>query len=124
MSSSPFSLVVFLGLTLSASASCFAASVQTLDTPSFKVKIEVQCDEGEVSCNKVLYTGTSKKSGQAITLKGMSLHTKCADGKTPCRFLGYQFKSGNILYQVFDEGILLVKNGDKVLVQENGTWQD
>ena len=94
----------------------------TLITPSFTVKIDVQCEEGNVTCDKVGYLGTSRKTGKSLSLRGKTLHGMCADGVTPCRFLGYAFKNGDTSYLVLDEGTLLVKRGDEVLLKENGKW--
>lgn len=95
----------------------------TLTTPSFVIQIKTHCAEGDVSCDNVSYIGTSKKSGKAISLRGKTLHSLCADGVTPCRFLGYEFKSGAIRYRVLEGGELIVTQGQKVLVQEAGDWQ-
>jgi len=46
-----------------------------LETQNFIVKIESACIEGEVSCDNYTYTGTSKKSGKSIELKGSSWHS-------------------------------------------------
>jgi hypothetical protein len=47
----------------------------------------------------------------------------CADGQTPCRFLGYRFANGNEIYEVSEEGWLTVTQAGKVLLQEQGEWQ-
>ena len=94
-----------------------------LDTPGFKVTIESGCGEGEVACDDYTYTGTSKRSGNSITLQGSSWHTVCADGVTPCRFIGYRFRNGNVVYRVYESGLLEVIEGeDRVLVRQQGTW--
>lgn len=95
-----------------------------LETESYLISIESNCEEGEVSCNDLIYTGTSKKSGNTITLKGSTWHTLCADGVTPCRFLGYKFENCNTIYYIRDSGLLeIIKNGDKILVSEQGIWK-
>jgi hypothetical protein len=93
----------------------------TLETPNFIVRIEVNCPEGEVTCDRVTYRGKSKKTSRQITLPGKTVHTLCADGETPCRFVGYQFISGAITYLVTDDGELIVQDGGKVIVDEHGT---
>jgi hypothetical protein len=95
----------------------------TLTTPSFVVQIKANCAEGNVTCDNVSYIGTSKKTGKAITLRGKTVHSMCADGVTPCKFRGYEFKSGAVQYLVMEEGDLIVRQGQKVLVQEHGEWQ-
>lgn len=47
----------------------------------------------------------------------------CADGVTPCRFLGYQFDNGRYRYFISDAGELVVSKGDKVLSTESGEWR-
>ena len=100
---------------------CFAG---VLVTENYTVTIESQCQEGEVSCSKYTYTGVNHSSGKSITLKGSSWHTLCPDRVTPCRFLGYQFRNGNVTYYVGQDGLLeVVRNGNKVLLSERGEWQ-
>jgi hypothetical protein len=95
-----------------------------LDTPNYTVTITSNCEEGEVTCDDNTYHGVSKRSGNEITLKGSSMHRLCADGITPCQFLGYQFKNGNITYFVYESGLLeVVDNKGKVFVTEQGEWQ-
>ena len=105
-------------------ASLQEARSAELTTPSFRITIATHCDEGSVSCDKVSYIGVNKKSGATIKLRGATHHTICADGVTPCRFLGYVFDNGNMQYFVSDEGTLQVtRNGREVLVQESGVWK-
>lgn len=99
-----------------------ALLADTLNTPSFTVTIEVKCEEGNVTCDDVGYLGVSKKTGSSISLKGKTIHTKCKDG-SPCRFLGYEFRSGNTFYRVLEEGRLEVSRDNKVLVDETGDWK-
>lgn len=99
------------------------ASADTLVTPSFVVRITVNCEEGNVTCDDVSYVGTSKKTGKHITLRGTTKHSLCADGVTPCTFQGYEFSNGKTFYRVLADGTLLVTQGKKVLVKETGTWE-
>jgi hypothetical protein len=100
------------------------AGSQVLDTRSFTVNIEVNCPEGAVSCDDVIYIGKNKKSGKTIRLKGQTWHTLCADGVTPCRFMGYKFASGRFSYLVTDTGTLTVSRGRRTLIEEQGSWQE
>ena len=99
------------------------ARAGTLTTPSFKVEIKVNCAEGNVTCDDITYVGTSKKTGKSIKLRGKTMHTTCADGVTPCRFLGYEFRNGKTYYQVLDDGTLQVIQNNKTLLSEKGEWQ-
>ena len=103
-------------------ASAHAQTAQTLDTPGYKVTITQNCEEGNVTCDDVRYTGTSKKSGKAITLRGKTMHSTCRDGVTPCAFQGYVFRSGRVTYTVHADGRLVVTEGKKTLVNQRGTW--
>jgi len=100
-----------------------SSAAQRLVTESFDVTIETRCEEGVVGCDKVHYTGVHRRTGRSIKLVGQEVHTRCADGVTPCRFLGYRFRSGNVIYAVWEDGTLSVKQGERVLVEERGTWQ-
>ena len=103
----------------------FTASAADLETDNYLIDIQSNCGEGDVSCNQMIYKGTSKKSGNSITLEGSAWHTLCADGVTPCRFLGYKFENGNITYYVHQDGLLeVVRNRDEVLLSEQGKWQE
>lgn len=94
-----------------------------LETDNYIVTIEQNCMEGEVICNKVTYIGVNKKNGQSITLEGSTRHSYRADG-IPSRFLGYQFKNGNIDYLVTEGGYLtVIRNGSDVLLEEKGKWE-
>lgn len=109
-------MLLALGATLPGAA-------QTLETPSFIVTIDVRCAEGNVTCDDVRYTGTSKKTGKSITLRGRTMHSKCADGVTPCQFQGYVFRQGASSYTITPADELLVMQGEKTLLKEQGTWQ-
>jgi len=100
-----------------------AAAADTLTTANFVVTVTRQCEEGSVTCDRVTYRGVAKKTGKAITLKGRTLHTTCADGGTPCRVLGYEFRNGDVVDRVGESGMLEVRRGkDRVLVEERGEW--
>ena len=60
----------------------------TLTTDHFAVTISQHCEEGAVTCDDVSYSGVNRKTGKEIHLTGSTWHTTCADGVTPCRFLG------------------------------------
>ena len=108
--------------TLMAAASAHAQNQQILETPGYTVRIVQQCEEGNVTCDDVRYTGTSKKTGKSITLRGKTVHTMAADGVTPGAFQGYAFKTGRTHYTVYADGRLLVTQGKKTLVNQQGQW--
>ena len=105
-----------------------AFPVHTLETANHRVDITPRCAEGEVTCDRVDYRGVNRKTGAAIALRGETVHTLCADGVTPCRFLGYRFRHGKFIYHVWDagdaeKGVLEVKKDGKVVLTEPGTWK-
>jgi hypothetical protein len=93
----------------------------TLTTPSYKISV-VGCDEYVISCDTVKYVGVSRKTGKTIALTGRTVHTTGADGVTPSRFLGYEFKNGRTTYFLSEDGELRVTQGSKILIEERGTW--
>lgn len=98
-------------------------SAETLETKSYVVEIERNCPEGYVICDDVSYKGMHKYKDATINLKGTTSHTTCADGVSPCRFLGYEFRDGNIRYFVHDDGTLEVTRGkNEVLLKQKGQW--
>jgi hypothetical protein len=99
------------------------ASAEILTTASYKVTVDVRCPEGNVTCDDVRYVGINRKSGKSITLRGKTVHTMGADGITPSRFLGYEFKSGKTTYFVSEDGELRVMRGSKLMIRETGTWE-
>jgi hypothetical protein len=112
----------FLGaMFLVASISAVQAGTGTLDTPSFKITVDVRCPEGEVTCDDVKYVGKNKKTGETLTLTGKTAHHMDADG-TPTRFLGYIFKNEGVTYFLSEEGELRISRGEKVFLKESGTW--
>jgi len=108
---------------LAASTQAHAQAQQTLETKGYRVSIVQQCEEGNVTCDDVRYTGTSKQSGKAITLRGKTMHSMAADGVTPGAFQGYVFRSGRTTYNVYADGRLLVTEGKKTLVNQRGEWK-
>lgn len=97
------------------------ANAESLKTKNFSVKITRNCPEGNVTCDNVKYFGKNLNTGDSISLTGKTIHATCADGVTPCRFLGYEFPNGNYLYRVTQDGKLQVYQGKKLVLQEKGT---
>lgn len=114
---------LFLAACAFAAVAAGPARVETLTTPNYVVRIEFGCGEGVVACDSVRYLGTHRRSGKSLALRGRTLHTTCADGVTPCRFLGYAFRHGAVSYTVFESGALLVRRGERTLVEEVGSWE-
>jgi hypothetical protein len=108
-------MILFLACTVSG---------EVLETPSFKIDIDVQCPEGYVTCKDVHYVGTNKRTGKTISLIGETVHTYGPDRSTPSRFLGYFFQNGRVNYFIGENGLVRVRRGQKVIVEEMGQWQN
>lgn len=98
------------------------ASDMLLSTPKHVVVIVSRCEEGEVACSKVVYTGVDKVTGASVTLEGSDWFVMCADGTTPCHHLGWQFKKGDTTYRVSGDGELAVIVKQKTVLVEQGKW--
>lgn len=118
-----FSSLALLPLSLTALGLLGTGAIaETLRTENFNVEIERHCPEGTVVCNTVSYQGTNINSGASIRLTGRTVHTLCADGITPCRFIGYEFRNGDYRYVVTQDGNLRVSRNHTLLLEEAGTW--
>ena len=96
---------------------------EALLTPGFRVVVKRRCPEGMVVCDRVSYLGVDRQSGASLRLMGETRHVACADGVTPCLFLGYEFRHGAYLYMVSDDGRLEVSRSGTILLSEQGEWQ-
>jgi hypothetical protein len=96
---------------------------EVLLTPGFRVVVNRRCPEGAVVCDRVSYLGVDRQSGASLRLMGKTHHATCADGATPCRFLGYEFRHGAYLYMVGGDGRLEVSRSGTILLTEQGQWQ-
>lgn len=101
---------------------CAPAGAGVLITPGYAVVVAEQCPEGDVACADVVYTGVSRRTGAAITLRGSAFSTTCADGTTPCRHLGWRFPRGDLVYTVTDDGALMVTRGGTLVLSQQGQW--
>ena len=113
------------GLLLSMACAAVDAKPRTrvLDTFRYRVTITIPCPETELTCNRVGYRALDKRSGGSMTLTGHTEHEMCADGHTPCRFLGYAFARKSFRYFVSEGGELIVHKGQKEVLRELGHWQ-
>lgn len=99
------------------------AIADTLKTKDFRVIIDNTCPEGYVVCDEVTYNGVDLNTGASIQLVGRTVHTRCADGVTPCRLIGYEFYNGNYRYLVTEAGRLQVYQRGRLLLNQRGTWE-
>lgn len=115
-------IIAFLPMTIPLVLSQ-AALADTLRTKDFRVTITNNCPEGEVACNNVTYHGVNVNTNASLQLQGRTVHTSCADGVTPCRFVGYEFSNGNYRYLVTEEGRLQVYQNGKIVLNQIGNWE-
>jgi hypothetical protein len=97
---------------------------ETLTTDNFVIEVERGCEEGVVTCDTIKFIYLSVGIKQKQTVVGKTVHTKCADGITPCAFQGYKFQSDGAKYFIHNSGVLEVTDseGNQLLV-EQGKWQ-
>ena len=69
--------------------------------------------------------GRDALDGAQIRLRGETVHLPCSDGVSPCRFVGYRFRNGDVRYFVGVDGWLRVTDGrGRILLNEQGVWAD
>lgn len=90
----------------------------TFETDTYSIEITL-CEEGNVTCKDLVYVATDKESGEVTTIKkGTTLSTMCADGVTPCRFIGYEFNKNDLRYVVYPESKLTIENEQGEIITE------
>jgi len=123
----PVSLRRFAALALG--LACLPAGAQSaprtrvLDTHRYTVTITIPCPEQQVTCDRVQYRALDERTGGSMSLTGRTEHEKCADGRTPCRFIGYVFARGPYRYFVTEGGELIVYKRKKEVQRELGQWR-
>ncbi|WP_347366187.1 hypothetical protein [Vibrio vulnificus] len=104
----------------------FSSSVlgQTFRTDNFELEFHNECGEGEVTCEKVRVFFSLIGIETKQEALGKSIHSLCADGITPCRFLGYELRSDGVRYIVYESGVLsVVDDSGNELLLEQGAWE-
>ena len=98
----------------------------TLVTGGYEVTLRTECAEGEVSCERIYADALALEDNQTRALSGSTLHTLCADGVSPCRFLGYQLSDDTYDYRVLENGQLHIQRCDEFgcesIYNEQGQW--
>ncbi|WP_298770778.1 hypothetical protein [uncultured Shewanella sp.] len=99
-------------------------SAETLVTDNFIIQIERECEEGNVTCDTIRFIYSPVGCEQKHTVIGKTVHTKCADGVTPCAFQGYEFLADGAKFFIHNSGVLKVidSEGNQLLV-DKGKWQ-
>lgn len=98
-------------------------------TKSFNIYVTEKCQEGDISCNNVIYRGVNRKTKQEITLKGYVVNVKPS-----MDFAGYEFDHGDYQYTLTpkreedshgnDKWVLMVFKNQKLIFTEDGVSPD
>lgn len=103
-------------------ASPFSSS-ETFITKNFTIEIHSMCEEGNVTCDEIQFTLSVKGFESKKIVTGKTIHTRCADGVTPCAFQGYLFVTNDAKYFLYHSGVLeVVDKQDNPLLLEQGEW--
>jgi hypothetical protein len=94
-------------------------------TQHYKLIIIANCKEGNVTCDDVDLIAINRESENIIfQTKGRTQHSLCADGVTPCGFIGYEFKIKNVTYFVTsDDTLIITADKSDIVVKEKGVWE-
>ena len=87
-----------LGTILLTALPSVALANETIETKTYKIEVTRRCPEGYISCDNVLFIVLNKTTGTKFSTVGKTVHRKCMDGETPCRFLGYKFNKAKQTY--------------------------
>lgn len=79
------------------------------------IKLVQLCPEGELVCDKVIYIGLNKKTGDFITLQGKTVVSKRNNN-----FLYYEFINNDTKYIIYRDNFLeIIKDNKTILSQKN-----
>jgi hypothetical protein len=100
----------------------FSVNADQLRTSSYEIEIG-SCPEGYVSCDTIPINVKELNTGIVTAYTGETLHTLCADGETPCRFLGYQFTGDVGQFYIYENSTLEIKDdSNQTILVEEGSW--
>lgn len=103
----------------------FYAHAERIETPTFDILVKWMCEEGHVSCDNITFSVENQRDGTTRHYVGESIHSLCADGESPCRFLGYRFRAGCMSFTLYSHGYIEVVSEELgVLLSEEGQWLD
>jgi len=111
----PYALIAIIAST------CFAPPAYSsgkYSTPTYELSIERSCAEGMISCDNVHMTLNNKNTKESISIIGSTVHTTCADGVTPCRFLGYKFQKDDLIYIITNQHLTIQKSKKEIVSEE------
>ena len=96
------------------------AAIQTeakemYSSKTYEFSIQRRCHEGWISCDNVLLEARNKKTGESLSVIGSTYHSRCADGISPCRFIGYIFKKNGLKIIIDYQNLVFTRNGAEIL---------
>lgn len=113
---------IFLYFLVFSTLSYANSNLTLFETNSFLIKLQNNCEEGEVACNNISYSGVRKSDGAKINLKGKTLNRNCET--STCDAYGYEFTNGKYVYTIYWRGTpsLTITLNDKVILSEDGVF--
>ena len=85
-----------------------------LESNNLWIKLVQLCPEGELTCDKVIYIGLNKKTGDFITLQGKTVVSKRNNN-----FLYYEFINNDTKYIIDRNNFLeIIKDNKTILSQK------
>ena len=108
--------IIFLAFPVFAFADMKLAEQCTFETDDLWIKLINLCEEGELSCDKMVYIGLNKKTGYFITLTGKSVISK-----RNYNFLYYEFINNDTTYMITRDNNLEITQGGKLILSKNLT---
>lgn len=105
--------LLFLAFPIFAFADMKLTEQCTFETDDLWIKLINLCEEGELYCDKMVYIGLNKKTGDFITLTGKSVISK-----RNYNFLYYEFINNDTKYLVKRDNFLEVWNNGKVILSK------
>ena len=97
---------------------CSPVSANNLNTANYMIRININCEDFKLPCDKVTCIVINKNSGDSLELTGRTIFTPCEDGLKMCSFIGYELKN-----EIGENSYLIDKNDENTyFIDENGTF--
>jgi hypothetical protein len=118
--------ILSFAIIISFSGVTYAKSILNFHGEKFKAVIEYDCNEGNLTCDKVFLKSTRLKDNSSIELKGATINTNCPD---VCDFQGYEFDNGKYNYAFYpslkgnDVWDYIITENENVIAQDSGVMK-
>lgn len=107
------SMIIFLLFPFFAFADSNLVEKCTYETDDLWIKLVTLCQEGELTCDKIVYIGLNKKTGDFITLSGKSVISK-----NSYNFLYYEFINNDTKYIINRYNTLEITKNNKLILSK------